>query len=384
MASAETHDHHGSHRHLLWAPGDPFQHLAQVDAVIVPTARQPAYLADAAELASRLDCPLVSLHSGKWTSALEAAQRLPARVELIAIDVPDLVVLRVPDQETSRLLARTRFARKTDTSAKRNLGLILSHMIGWERIVFLDDDILVRDPDHLRQAAGLLDTYNAVGLTIGGYPDNSVVCHAYRIVGGKQESFVGGGALVVGTARSRSFFPDIYNEDWFYLLDAKMGLQPLAASGEAIQRPYDPFRTPDRARAEELGDVLAEGTFWLLDQGRSVADADEAHWAAFLNRRGRFIVHVLGMVERSAVEPAEKARMVASLKAALGRLACITPSLCLDYMRAWTADWYRWQDHFDSLRTGLPLDSALTSLTRPDRPVLGWHARILQDSVPAR
>jgi hypothetical protein len=103
---------------------------------------------------------------------------------------------------------------------------------------------------------------------------------------------------VVGTARSRSFFPDIYNEDWFYLLDAKMGLQPLAASGEAIQRPYDPFRTPDRARAEELGDVLAEGTFWLLDQGRSVADADEAHWAAFLNRRGRFIVHVLGMVER--------------------------------------------------------------------------------------
>jgi hypothetical protein len=383
MASAETHDHHGSHRHLLWAPGDPFQHLAQVDAVIVPTARQPAYLADAAELASRLDCPLVSLHSGKWTSALEAAQRLPARVELIAIDVPDLVVLRVPDQETSRLLARTRFARKTDTSAKRNLGLILSHMIGWERIVFLDDDILVRDPDHLRQAAGLLDTYNAVGLTIGGYPDNSVVCHAYRIVGGKQESFVGGGALVVGTARSRSFFPDIYNEDWFYLLDAKMGLQPLAASGEAIQRPYDPFRTPDRARAEELGDVLAEGTFWLLDQGRSVADADEAHWAAFLNRRGRFIVHVLGMVERPAVEPAEKARMVASLKAALGRLACITPSLCLDYMRAWTADWYRWQDHFDSLRTGLPLDSALTSLTRPDRPALGWHARILPDSVPA-
>jgi hypothetical protein len=53
-------------------------------------------------------------------------------------------------------------------------------------------------------------------------------------------------------------------------------------------------------------------------------------------------------------------------------------------MRAWTADWYRRQDHFDSLRTGLPLDSALTSLTRPDRPVLGWHARILQDSVPAR
>ena len=391
MKEIRSEDHHGSHRDLLWTPDAPSAggvaadtDRADIDAIIVPTVRHPRFLVDAADIAASLDCPLVTLHSTKWTSAREAVRLLPAHVSLIAMDMPGAADLRLPESDSARLLAGTRFDRKKDTSTKRNLALMLCHMVGWERIVFLDDDIRIRDPGQLTHSAGLLDTYNAVGLTIGGYPDNSVVCHAYRIVGGKQESFVGGGALVVGTARSRSFFPDIYNEDWFYLLDAKMGLQPLAASGEAIQRPYDPFRTPDRARAEELGDVLAEGTFWLLDQGRSVADADEAHWAAFLNRRGRFIVHVLGMVERSAVEPAEKARMVASLKAALGRLACITPSLCLDYMRAWTADWYRWQDHFDSLRTGLPLDSALTSLTRPDRPVLGWHARILQDSVPAR
>jgi len=124
----------------------------------------------------------------------------------------------------------------------------------------------------LSPAAGLLSTYNAVGLSIGGFPDNSVVCHAYRDVGGSQQSFIGGGALAVVLSRNHSFFPKIYNEDWFYLLDAEKGLQPLAVTGAVRQSPYDPYRSPERARAEEFGDVLAEGVFWLLDQRRSVAD----------------------------------------------------------------------------------------------------------------
>ena len=379
MAGADSQDHHGSHRDLLWTLDEPSSRLAQVDAVIVPTVRHPAYLQDAADLALGLDCPLVTLHSGKWTSAREAAQRLPVNLDLIAIDVSDPASLQLPDLETSRLLAGTRFARKTDTSAKRNLGLALSHMIGWERIVFLDDDILVGDPGHLRQAAGLLDTHNAVGLSIVGFPDNSVVCHAYRAVGGTQQSFIGGGALVVGLSRSRSFFPDIYNEDWFYLLDAEKGLHPLAAAGEARQRPYDPFRTPDRARREEFGDVLAEGAFWLLDQGRSVADADEAHWAEFLERRRRFIVYVLDRVKHSGIEAGERARMVTALKAAQGRLARITPGLCRDFMRAWTTDWQRWQHHFESLQTGLPRGAALQLLTKQGRPPVRWRTLCRQE-----
>ena len=106
-------------------------------------------------------------------------------------------------------------------------------------------------------------------MQIGGFPDHSVVCHAYRQAGGEQQSFIGGGALAVEVKRSKSFFPDIYNDDWFFLLDGSKWLQPIAVRGQVIQQPYDPFRTPDRARAEELGDVLAEGIYWLLDQDRS-------------------------------------------------------------------------------------------------------------------
>ena len=258
--------------------------------------------------------------------------------------------LRLPNWETSRLLRRTVFARKTDLSAKRNLGLSLSRLLGWKRILFLDDDITGLNPADVRQASGLLDTHNAVGLRIGGFPDHSVVCHAYRQAGGGQESFIGGGALAVHMGRSNSFFPDIYNDDWFFLLDGDKGLQPTAVTGQVRQYLYDPFRSPERARAEEFGDVLAEGIYWLLDQDKSVLDADCGHWTRYLGKRRRFIDRVLNMVEADrALDAADKTRRIAALKGAKGRLALITPVLCESYLRAWAADRQSWQRHLQKL-----------------------------------
>jgi len=207
-----------------------------------------------------------------------------------------------------------------------------------------------------------------------------VVCHAFRAVGGKQETFIGGGALAVAMNRNRSFFPNIYNDDWFFLLGDK-GIQPLAVSGKVKQYPYDPFRTPDRARAEELGDVLAEGIYWLLDQGGSVTDADQAHWTKFLVKRRRFIERVLRMVEQDGtLESAERARRIAALKGSLGRLQLITPKLCEDYLRAWATDQQRWHRYLQksSIRSIQRLSGrerrryAVAALSQPGVPRLAW------------
>jgi hypothetical protein len=382
VQNIETPDHHGSHRDLLWA-GDDSGPRQGIDAIIVPTARPPAHLAEAAALARALDCTLVTLHSKQWTSAAKAAQRLPQDIDLLAVDIRDPAHLRLPDWETSRLLAGTVFERRTDISAKRNIGLVLSRMLGWSRVLFLDDDITELDPDDVRRASGLLDTYNAVGLHVGGFPDHSVVCHAYRQAGGRQQSFIGGGALAVHLERSNSFFPDIYNDDWFFLLEGDKGIQPVGATGAVRQFPYDPFRNPDRARAEELGDVLAEGIYWLLDQGGSVTDADQEHWARFLPRRKRFIERVLKMVEQDGtLESAERARRIAALKGSLGRLELITPELCDRYLRAWAVDRQRWHhDLQKSLIRGIQQLSgkeqrrrALLALSRPGAPRLTWQS----------
>jgi hypothetical protein len=338
--------HHGSHRSLLNEHPE-IAHPLDVDAIIVPTNRNAAMLESAIQLASKLRSTLVVLCS-MWSSAKDVAEAVKGKgVGLIAVDISRLPAGLVPSFETCQVLASARFERKTDTSLKRNFGLLLARLIGWQRIVFLDDDIRVPEATDLRAAVGLTDDYAGVGLAIEGMPDNSVVCHAFREAGGAQEMFIGGGALAVGTRSMTSFFPNIYNEDWFFLLDEN-GLRPTAITGRAIQKEYDPFRE-QRARGEELGDCLAEGLFWLLDNGRSLQDATEGHWKGFLRARREFITDVIGMVERMDGEPTQRHRMLQALKAARGRNHSIKPELCVDFVKAWRNDRARWSDHLEKM-----------------------------------
>ncbi|MBE1469836.1 hypothetical protein [Kibdelosporangium phytohabitans] len=58
--------------------------------------------------------------------------------------------------------------------------------------------------------------------------------HAFRDAGGQQDTFIGG-ALAVGRKSFTSFFPNIYNEDWFFLLD-DTGLRPSAVTARRSRR----------------------------------------------------------------------------------------------------------------------------------------------------
>jgi hypothetical protein len=367
--------HHGSHRDLLESsPVDSLSGQRGIDAIFVHTARPPAYLDGAAELARSLECTLVTLHSKRWTTAADARKRLPDDLNLIAIDVKDTPQLNLPRWKTTDKLARSIFACRSDLSVKRNLAIMLSHMLGWSRILFLDDDITGLNPEDVRAAIGLLENYNAVGLHVGGFPDHSVVCHAYQMAGGKQQEFIGGGALAIAVNRTKSFFPSIYNDDWFFLLDGNDSLQPTAVTGEVVQQPYDPFRTPQRARNEELGDVLAEGIYWLLDQERRIIAADAVYWKSFLEKRRRFIEGVLRMVRADrALKPDDKTRRIDALKGSLGRLALITPELCESYLRAWADDRRQWKIHLEALPIGLSIPKALAALTRTSSSTLEYE-----------
>ena len=356
---------HRSHQDLLDHFDPAETPRATLDAIIVPNGRPAAYLEQAISAAKHLDAHLVLLCSmrANASSAALAAKREGVRVTAIDVDLlPDRIV---PDFATDKLLRLSRFHRPVDTSLKRNLGLLVANLAGWERILFLDDDIKLPNPGDLGAAAGLLDEHPVVGLANAGMPDNSVVCHALRDVGTVQDVFIGGGALVVGEAAFSSFFPNIYNEDWFFLLDG-LGLRPSAVTGTAWQYPYDPYNDDRRARGEELGDTLAEGVFGLLDNGRGLAAADHEYWSEFLPERRRIISTTIDRVRSSDIEPAQQARMVAALKASIGRSYLITPELCVQYLRAWQSDCGRWQRHITELRRDrrgrVGIDGALATL----------------------
>jgi hypothetical protein len=319
-----------------------------VDAIIVPTSRPARRLGAAVDYAQQLGCTLVVLCSQQASVADVEALAKKANIELVAIDTGDLPAGLLPDFETSELVDELGFVEPRDTASKRNVALLFAQLIGWQRIFFLDDDITVDDPQQLARAAEGLVSHDAVGLQVSEFPDNSVVCHAGRQVGLTQQTFIGAGALAVHVpSASRSFFPQVYNEDWFFLLGDN-GLRPAAILGGAKQTEYDPFADLQRAGFEEFGDSLAEGIFWALDNGGDIADASVEHWRMFLARRREFIKVLLDRLDRTALDDQRRKQIWAALRTALARNATIEPQFCVDYLNAWRVDRDRWLDHVNA------------------------------------
>jgi hypothetical protein len=58
-------------------------------------------------------------------------------------------------------------AAHLDISRKRNLGLIISRLCGWRRVLFLDDDIYGLGTAHVALASTTLDKYSVAGFKEG-------------------------------------------------------------------------------------------------------------------------------------------------------------------------------------------------------------------------
>jgi hypothetical protein len=313
-----------------------------VDAIVVPTARHARQLHTAISCAKELGCALVVLCSKKASATDAARLARKAGIELIAIDTRQLPPDLLPTFKTSRF----GYLDPRDTATKRNVALLFAHLIGWERIFFLDDDITLTAAS-VSNAVAALDTHHVVGLHVAEFPDNSVVCHAARALDWTQQTFMGGGALAVHVRSSeRSFFPQVYNEDWLFLL-GEQELRPAAILGEAIQAKYDPFANRQRARFEEFGDTLAEGVFWLLDNGTNITGANLGHWRKFSSDRRRFVKSLL--MRSGQADDGE--RITTALKAALERNNTIGPDLYVDYLDAWRIDRDRWRDHLTARKS---------------------------------
>ncbi len=357
--------HRGSHLSLLrtFAPDG----RADVDAIVVPTIRKPARLRDAIDLGIKLECPVIVL-SSRWSVAREVNVEASGR-DVVAVDVKPVELRNWPKFATTDLLDQPkhrRFATGSDLSLKRNLGLAIARMVGWENLLFLDDDMGQLEPSDIEAAAAGLSDYDIVGLRNVGYPDNSVVCHALREVGKYvgviQHSFVGGGAMMVAAQRCDAFFPDIYNEDWFFMLGhfvKRPGCYPLGVTGAVIQEPYDPFIHPDRARIEEFGDCLAEGLFALLDQRETIASATLEYWQDFLTDRRELLAR---MLEAIPAHSRQSSPMANCIRAAQGRNAFVTADLCVQYLANWETDRITWQRYIAGLPAPNDLGKALEYL----------------------
>jgi hypothetical protein len=193
------------------------------------------------------------------------------------------------------------------------------------------------------------------------FPDNSVVCHARRLAKLPQDNFVSGSVLGVRCGDpTLPFFPDVYNEDWFFFSRA-VARHDLLSVGVATQTPYEPFANPRRAAHEEFGDLLAEGLYALIGDindpklayHSQLRYARGAFWENFLEARREGLTitrdrlkHFGAVLHGGGVAD----HALGSLEAAEQQLDKITPDLCDAFLDAWQDDLDDWETL--CLRTG--------------------------------
>lgn len=372
-------DHHASHHRLLRRLTGT--HPGPVHAVVVPTHRPVEHLVTAVDLAARLGAALLAVHGGASDPAgiLELAERAGVRRCYLVRDSDALTggggfpVAMRPLHDPP--LKQRRIA------SGRNLGLAVARLAGWTHVLFLDDDVRparrgdllagervtgLRDPDGGRQgatadlardvaacASHLGTDVGVVGWRQRWYPDNSVVCHANRLAGNPQDSFVGGGMLLVEVTDRTPFFPHVYNEDWFFLFEP-LRENRTGRGGDTRQLPFEPFADPRRAVDEEFGDVLGEGLLHLLHAapGGPADDLDAVmcspdHWDGELEHRRGLIAAVAAQLDAGTgpdVDDGTAKAALDSLAAAAERLAEISAEQLAHFVAAWRTDLDHWRE----------------------------------------
>jgi hypothetical protein len=336
-----------------------------LDAIVVPASRQARNLDPAITLARAARSALVILCSHQ--AAPDEVRQLIAERSFdraVVIGLPDnygheLLEFRALASIKSELPAACSYYA-TNLSTKRNLGLLLARMVGWERIFFLDDDI--RDIGHpdLQSTVSMLARYRTAGMRVTRFPDNSAACHAHRETGGSQDVFLSGSALAVDMQKNVGFFPDIYNEDWlFFYEDAASG--QLGSSGRKItQLVYEPFADPQRAAWQEFGDVLAEGLYALLDRGLGLGHATREYWSDFLHARHSFLKAILRRADTAKWEIRDQ--LLLSVKAALECSVTLEPRVLERYIWLWRRDLDDWQQRVAEVGQMYALKLALKEL----------------------
>jgi hypothetical protein len=347
---------HDTHEELVGRAGPqtlPFS-AQKLNAIIVPASRPAVNLDHAITLARAARCQLVILCSHE-ARPVDIEQLLCARSfdRAIVINVPSEYTHPLFDFSTSRFAQSDLPAAcayyKTDLSTKRNIGLLLARMMGWQRVFFLDDDIRDINYSSLCSTVSMLGPhYSAAGMRVFRFPDNSVVCHAHRMTGEFQDVFISGSALAVDCIARIDFFPDIYNEDWlFFYNQAAKGR--LASSGlNVTQLCYNPFAEPRRAAWQEFGDVLAEGLYSLLHRRAGAEHASRDYWAHFITARRNFLEAIISRSDRA--HPKIRYNMLASVEEALICLTEIQPEICERYVRLLIDDQVSWQQSLKWIR----------------------------------
>jgi len=183
----------------------------------------------------------------------------------------------------------------------RNYAIILAKALGFEQILFMDDDIIIKDDNIVQEMMKLLSNADFVGAKISGMPDDSVVGYIMRELGMKPYEFLSGGFLAFNLNSVSEYFLNYYNEDWIWLFLHKPKAK-LVKHGEAHQLPYDPFENAgEKALQQEFGEILVDGVKQVIDSENYALLSNKHFWDRIIEKRIDLIKDITNLSKNNCV-----------------------------------------------------------------------------------
>lgn len=172
----------------------------------------------------------------------------------------------------------------------RNFALDHSTFFGYEKALFIDDDISEVEERKVEEGFSALTQHNFISCALKGVEDDSIVGHIAKQVGVIDDGpkMLSGGFLFLWPASISQRFFNIYNEDWI--------LQLLEKDKERIILPYAVWHdanqnanwTLDHAIFQEFGEIVVEG---LLENVNALS-MNYSFWDNILESRIQFIEEI--------------------------------------------------------------------------------------------
>ncbi len=178
---------------------------------------------------------------------------------------------------------------KWNLGYSRNLALLIAKKMKFQKVAFIDDDIIINDISLISQTFSLLDTHSFVGSEIIVLEDHSVVGHIAQRFGLPKKEMISGGFMFFKPSEIRYWFLNIYNEDWIWILTHLKNSDFLIK--DTVKQNYqDPFAKGKIEIAfQEFGEIIMDG-FWLAYENNEViASFEEVFWKEIVATRIKYL-----------------------------------------------------------------------------------------------
>jgi len=179
--------------------------------------------------------------------------------------------------------------RKWHLGSCRSYALSFARAVGFSKILMVDDDIIVHRYEKALKTLGLLAIFGIVGAKTAGMPDDSVMGHILRQGATCNSEFISGQFMAIDLKRVSFPFPDIYNEDWAFVLLHSLSLQ-VARYSSAYQLPYNPVANLiEKSMFQEPGEVFCVGVIEAVRWRELSLLLERSYWTSVCRWRIEYL-----------------------------------------------------------------------------------------------